>query len=218
MRVNKFVAQATGISRRAADTAIKNGRVKIGPQVAQLGDEVIEADSVSLDGKVIGIRSITTIILNKPVGYVCSREGQGAKTIYDLLPQQYHALKPVGRLDKDSSGLLILTNDGELANQLTHPRYSKTKIYEVVLDKPLQPLHQQMINDHGVILQDGNSKLGLQKMESDKSWQVTMSEGRNRQIRRTFDSLGYSVTKLHRTSLGNYRLDDLPNGKICIQD
>lgn len=219
MRINKYVAQGTGLSRRAADKAIQEGRVVVNSDSVSLGDEVIESDTVALDGKIIKIESeTTTIMLNKPFGYVCSRDGQGSQTIYDLLPEKYHKLKPVGRLDKDSSGLILLTNDGEFANQLMHPRYSKTKVYRVMLDKTLSPLHQQMISDHGIELSDGNSKLGLQKLDNDQEWQVTMSEGRNRQIRRTFEALGYNVTKLHRTQFGNYSLDDLELGKIFVQN
>jgi 23S rRNA pseudouridine2605 synthase len=159
-------------------------------------------------------------------------------------------MKPIGRLDKDSSGLLLLTDDGDLANELTHPRYAKTKVYEVILDKPLQPLHQQIIADHGVTLEDGLSKFSVTKLElRDKSqeireenaprsgyknvamsdakstlnpylmthdspvYEVHMQEGRNRQIRRTFAALGYSVRTLHRTQFGSYSLNELPLGQ-----
>jgi 23S rRNA pseudouridine2605 synthase len=146
---------------------------------------------------------------------VCSRKAQGENpTIYDLLPADMAALKPVGRLDKDSSGLLILTNDGDFAHRMTHPSFRKTKVYEVHLDRALEPLHQQMIADYGVEIGDGTSQLSLERMDDTRtSWVVTMSEGRNRQIRRTFGSLGYSVTALHRTTFGPYTLADLPSGK-----
>lgn len=212
MRINKFVASATGLSRRAADVAISAGRVSVNGQPAHLGDDVAPDDIVALDKLAITPSVKTqTVILNKPVGYVVSRNGQGSKTIYDLLPAELHSLKPVGRLDKDSSGLLLLTNDGQLANELTHPRHQKRKVYQVELAEPLQPLHHQMINDHGVNLADGLSRLQLERLRQgdDHAWQVTMSEGRNRQIRRTFQSLGYTVIKLHRTHFGNYNLSQL---------
>lgn len=156
-------------------------------------------------------------MLNKPVGYVVSRDGQGSPTVYELLPKELQNLKPIGRLDKNSSGLLLLTNDGRLAQELTHPSYHKVKIYEVRLNKNLAPLHRQMISEIGIHLSDGPSKLGLERMNesSDKSWRITMHEGRNRQIRRTFESLGYAVAKLHRTTFGNYLLPvDLQSGKF----
>jgi len=217
MRINKFVAQSTGISRRAVDDAIRQGRVQLNASSAALGDEVLASDKVTLDGHAIIPAAKLTILLNKPRGYVTSRNGQGTKTIYDLLPSDYHTLKPVGRLDKDSSGLILLTNDGDLANQLTHPKYSKTKIYEVELDKPLEPLHQQIITDHGIELEDGKSKLSLQKLDSAVSWQVTMTEGRNRQIRRTFEALNYRVVKLQRVTFGPYQLSQLsPTQRFSI--
>ncbi len=213
MRINKFLARATGLSRRAADTAIQDKRVGINSRVASLGDSVDDSDSITLDNQPISLAAQTvTIRLNKPAGYVCSRNGQGSQTIYDLLPAEYSHLKPIGRLDKDSSGLLLLTNDGDLANQLTHPRYAKTKIYDIELNKSLEPLHQQIITNHGLMLDDGLSRLILQKrVDSDRAWQVTMQEGRNRQIRRTFGALGYRVTKLHRNQFGSYRLGELPS-------
>jgi len=216
MRINKYIAQATGMSRRAADTVIAEGRIAINGVPTELGTEVEPNDTITLDGKPLALGiNLTTILLNKPVGYVVSREGQGSKTIYDLLPTQYRHLKPVGRLDKDSSGLLLLTNDGELANQLTHPRYAKTKIYEVELDKPLTSEDTAKIGQ-GVQLEDGLSKLSLEKIGSDKQWRVTMQEGRNRQIRHTFAALGYTVTKLHRTHFGSYSLGNLEMGNIQI--
>jgi len=208
MRINKFIAQATGLSRRAADTAINADRVRSNGQPVRAGHDVTADQVVTLDGTILRAPSLhTTIMINKPPGYVSSRTGQGSQTIYDLLPSELHRLKPVGRLDKDSSGLLLLTDDGELANQLTHPRYGKTKVYEIALDRPLEPLHQQMISEHGVQLDDGPSRLLLEKMaDNSLRWRVSLHEGRNRQIRRTFAALGYSVVHLHRTHFGNYSL------------
>lgn len=191
------------------------GQVTINGQPAKQGQDVQTGDIVRLDGHLIKpVASIITIMLNKPRGYVVSRDGQGSKTIYDLLPPEYQQLNPVGRLDKDSSGLLLLTNDGLLANELTHPSHQKVKVYEVTLDKPLQPLHRQMISDHGLMLEDGLSKLQLERRAEgdDKSWIVMMHEGRNRQIRRTFAALGYDIQKLHRTQFGTYQLDSLAIG------
>lgn len=215
MRINKYVALSTGISRRAADSAIADGRVSVNGSAPKTGYSVKADDTVMLDGRAITPAVKTTIMFNKPVGCVVSRDGQGSKTIYELLPPLYHHLKPVGRLDKDSSGLLLLTNDGDLANELTHPSRRKQKVYEVTVKQPLQPLHRQMISDIGVQLEDGPSKFELERRtEDDRDWLVRMSEGRNRQIRRTFDALGYEVIKLHRTHFGEYKLDDLKSGSI----
>ena len=145
MRINKYVALATGISRRAADDLIAESSVLVNKQPVQIGQEISENDTVALNGKTLVLPiSFTTILLHKPQGYVCSRNGQGSKTIYDLLPEQLYSLKPVGRLDKDSSGLLLLTNDGALANALTHPSKQKIKVYEIILDRPLNKLDWQI--------------------------------------------------------------------------
>jgi 23S rRNA pseudouridine2605 synthase len=217
MRLNKFLASGTSLSRRAADAAIAAGRVTVNGKPAEQGMDVSETDTVTLDGvSTSSVVSSTTVMLNKPRGYVVSRSGQGSKTIYDVLPAGYRQLNPVGRLDKDSSGLLLLTNDGQLAEQLTHPSHQKIKVYEVMLDKPLQPLHRQMISDHGVLLEDGVSKIQLERQSdgSDTRWIVRMHEGRNRQIRRTFAALGYTVQTLHRTHFGDFSLGSLAPGKV----
>ena len=221
MRINRFLAAATGMSRRAADTAITNGRVQLNGGAPAAGADVQAGDIVILDGRRLKLPETTlTLILNKPVGLVCSRAGQGSRTVYDLLPQNLHRLKPVGRLDKDSSGLLLLTTDGALAHQLTHPRFHKLKVYEVGLDAPLEPLHRQMIAERGVRLEDGPSKFQLERLNESNGrlWRGRLREGRNRQIRRTFAALGYRVTRLHRTDFGEYSLGSLQTGMFRIVD
>jgi 23S rRNA pseudouridine2605 synthase len=222
IRLNKHLALQLGISRREADELIERGQVMINDQVATLGARFQPGDQVALKGEPVRTQTaLQYIILNKPVGYVCSRRAQGDNpTVYDLLPTQYHDLKLVGRLDKNSSGLIMLTNDGDFAYKMTHPKFVKTKIYHISLDHDLEPLHQQMISDHGITLEDGVSKLSLERLsETNRAqWQVTMSEGRNRQIRRTFNSLGYEVKTLHRTNFGNYTLGDIQPGAFEIID
>lgn len=217
-RLNKFLAFHLGISRRKADELIAQGIVSVDGEPAAIGSRVTDAQAVSVKGTPLQKKqAYTYVALHKPVGYVCSRRQQGdIPTIYSLIPKEHHALKPVGRLDADSSGLILLTDDGDFAQTMTHPSNYKLKKYEVTLDTELQPLHQQMINDFGVQLEDGPSKLTLERLSDDsrRDWLVIMSEGRNRQIRRTFASLGYTVTRLHRLEFGSFRLDDLPRGEI----
>ena len=269
MRLNKYLAHATGMSRRDADAAITAGRISINGIRAILGSQVTDDDVVRLDSREVRPTAAHTyVILNKPVGYLCSRRSQGGvPTIFDLLPEQYRPLKPVGRLDKDSSGILLLTNDGDFAHRMTHPSLHKVKVYDVELDKPLQPLHQQMISDYGIKLEDGVSRFLVEKLErgdankratrggaapteakssdfdedgADRAagpaesdlrsaseaeaydgsghYRITMHEGRNRQIRRTFAALGYTVTALHRTTFGNYSLGDIKTGEHTLTD
>lgn len=216
VRLNKFIALHAGISRREADDLIAKGKATINGQPAIIGSRVSMSDIVAINGKDLSTQTkLRYVMLHKPVGYVCSRKRQGdSPTIYELLPTNDRVLKPVGRLDRDSSGLILLTNDGDFAQQMTHPSYSKTKRYEVSLDHALEPLHQQMINDFGVTLDDGRSQLVLERQSDDRRhWTVTMHEGRNRQIRRTFAALDYTVTTLHRTNFGLYNLGDLAAGK-----
>lgn len=216
IRLNKFLATQTGLSRRAADEAIEKGSVTINGVPAIIGNQVKSDDIVALDGATIDHASARLVItVHKPVNYVSSRRQQGeSPTLYDLLPPEYQALKLVGRLDRDSSGLILLTNDGDFAHQMTHPSFRKRKIYQVTLDQPLQPLHRQMISDFGLMLEDGKSQFELDRLidGDDTQWIVTMHEGRNRQIRRTFAALGYTVTSLHRTEFGPYTLGDLTPG------
>lgn len=218
LRLNKHLALQLGISRREADDLIAKGKIMINGVEATLGARFTANDEIRLQGQIIeGNTAYQYIILHKPVGYVCSRRQQGdSPTIYQLLPTAYHHLKPVGRLDRDSSGIILLTNDGNFAFEMTHPKFNKIKIYNVRLDKDLTPLHQQMISDYGVQLEDGTSTLQLERMKDidRKSWIITMHEGRNRQIRRTFASLGYGVKKLHRTNFGNYALGDIKPGEF----
>ena len=220
-RLNKYLALRLGISRREADIYIDKKRVTINGQTVGLGARVTEGDKVEVDSKPLSDVSYTYLAFHKPVGYVSSRRAQGdAPTLYELLPSEFHHLKPVGRLDKNSSGLLLLTNDGDFAYHMTHPKFYKTKIYLVKLDRDLEPLHQQMISDYGVQLEDGVSKFNLERLSETnrKEWRITMSEGRNRQIRRTFKALGYAVTKLHRTNFGDYALGDIKPGKHEVID
>ena len=217
MRLNKFIALSLGVSRRKADELIEQGQILVNGDRAVLGRQISQSDTVLCNSRELHIQPKKLILLHKPVGYLCSRASQGGvPTIYELLPTSLHHLKPVGRLDKDSSGLILLTNDGDFAHQMTHPSFYKMKRYLVTLDQPLQPLHRQMINDFGVQLPDGPSRLTLERQHDgdDRRWIVQMSEGRNRQIRRTFAALGYTVKKLHRTDFGSYSLGGMKRGEF----
>lgn len=230
MRLNKYIASSSNLSRRSADEAIKLGRVTINGLPAALTTDVASTDIIKLDGQLLAPRnSKTVLLLNKPIGYVCSRRGQGSQTIYDLLPSKYHNLESVGRLDKDSSGLLLLTDDGELANKLTHPSFEKQKVYEVTLDKQLTETDLSELRQ-GIELQDGPSRLEVRVARLEKgpattshlqpiTYLVLMHEGRNRQIRRTFEAIGFKVIKLHRFKFGSYVLPpNLQKGEFSEVD
>ena len=211
MRINRFVASASGLSRRAADSAVTAGRVKIGDRTATLGEDVTTTDRITLDGASLRLPTQKTVMLHKPVGYVTSRRQQGATpTIYALLPEELASLKPVGRLDRDTSGLLLLTNNGKLAQQLQHPSSGKVKRYQVWLDRPLTPGDLAKVRA-GITLPDGISHMDI--TSDGDHYVVELEEGRNRQIRRSFGALGCRVIKLHRTNFGPFKLGSLPAGE-----
>ncbi len=216
MRLNRYVAMATGLSRRQADNAIAEGRVILNSMPAVLGDQACPNDTILLDNITITApETFQYLILNKPAGYVTSRARQGKdKTIYALLPEAYHRLKPVGRLDRETSGLLLLTDDGEAAFELSHPSHVKTKRYEVVLDRVVNEAAATRLRN-GVELEDGLSQFDSLSGKG-KNWQLTLHEGRNRQIRRTFSALSFNVLKLHRTHFGKISLDGIPVGEFRL--
>jgi 23S rRNA pseudouridine2605 synthase len=216
MRLNKYLAAYTHLSRRKADEVIANGWVTINGVRAELGTPVSEDDLVALNGQtVVPTAKPRLYMLHKPEGYICSHNGQGAKTIYHLLPPDLFRLNTVGRLDKDSSGLLLLTNDGTLLNELTHPSHNHKKTYIVTIDLPLD--HQsEILLTKGINIGDNRpSKLALRLLDTNRTmWQVTISEGRNRQIRRSFAAVERRVLSLHRTVFGNYQLGDVEPGEF----
>jgi 23S rRNA pseudouridine2605 synthase len=213
MRINQYVAQASGISRRQADAAITAGRVTVDGRPASLGEAIAQDAAVALDGHTL--HPLTThhyLLFHKPAGYVTSRVRQGDDPhIYELLPAEWQRLRPAGRLDRDSSGLLILTDDGPFIQTMTHPSSGKRKVYELVLTKPLTAADRRHL-EAGVELTDGPSRLHV---EAANGAEVTVSlgEGRNRQIRRTLGALGYGIRRLHRTAIGPYEIGSLAAGQ-----
>jgi len=214
MRLNRYLAYRYGSSRRDADEAIAAGQILVNSKTGQLGQVInAETDLISWAGRVpIKQSQHITVLLNKPVGYVSSRSGQGSHTVYDLLPAAYQNLKIGGRLDKDSSGLVLLTTDGELIQQITHPSEGKTKQYLVGLDKKLSPAHIKELLLGIDIGDERPSRLSCTPTPTENQYNVSLGEGRNRQIRRTFARLGYTVNLLHRTSIGDIEIGDLESG------
>ena len=209
MRLNRYIAQHTDLSRRKADELIAAGKVRVNRHTANVGTDVSDADVVVVDGKKLEAtdQKSVVVLLHKPVGVVCSRDGQGSAAVYDLLPSRFQQLNIAGRLDKDSSGLVVLTNDGVLLNELTHPSNDKEKVYRVTLNKPLQDGAIAQFAK-GVDIGDKHvSKMSV--LPEGDGYIVTIHEGRTRQIRRTFEAAGYGVVSLHRTHLGPYELGSL---------
>jgi len=214
MRLQKFLAQAGIASRRKAEELIEAGKIKVnGRIVNQLGTKVDETkDEVEYQGKMIKpAEKKIYIALNKPAGYISSASNSQGKSILSLVKIKERVF-PVGRLDKDSSGLIILTDDGELANQITHPRYENEKEYFVVLDQNLKPEDIKKL-EKGLTI--AGKKLQPVKviMAKNKSARLVLKEGINRQIRRMLGKLGYTVVRLKRIRIGKLELEELKEGQ-----
>jgi 23S rRNA pseudouridine2605 synthase len=213
MRLNRFLAAAGLGSRRHCDELIAAGRVTINGRVctnfsAQPGTR----DHVKVDGKRLQTAPEFTIMLNKPAGFVSTRKDLRARdTIFDLLPKKFAQLFNIGRLDAQTEGLLLLTNDGELAQRLTHPRFKIDKEYEITLDRAWDSaLTPKLLR--GIPLDDHHAKIVRLRSLSPTRVRVILRQGINRQIRRMFEAVGYRVKHLLRIRIGNLRLGDLPCG------
>src|SRR5437588_2150105 len=213
MRLNRFLAAAGIASRRKCDELIAEGRVTINGRVCtDFSAQPTDRDHVKVDGKLVHTEQGLTIVMNKPRGFVSTRNDPHVRdTIFDLLPPKFPRLFNIGRLDAQSEGLLLLTNDGDLAQQLTHPRFKTEKEYEVTLDRQWDSaLAQKLLR--GIFL-DGQ-RLQIERLHSigRNRVRVVLRQGINQQIRRMFYAVGYEVKRLVRARIGNLRLGDLPRG------
>lgn len=218
IRLNKYLANAGVCSRREADEFIEAGLVKVnGEVVSELGSKITRADEVKFNDKVVSLESKVYVLLNKPKGFVTTTDDpENRKTVMDLVKSACtERIYPVGRLDRGTTGVLLLTNDGDLASKLTHPKYEKRKIYQVWLDKPVAMEHMQMIAD-GMELEDGEVHAdAISYVTEDDLSQVGIEihSGRNRIVRRIFESLGYRVIKLDRVYFAGLTKKSLSRGK-----
>lgn len=213
MRLQKWLSAAGVCSRRQGESLISQGRVSVnGVQVLALGTKIDPAkDTVELDGRPVGRdEQMLYIALNKPAGYVTSCRHPGEKVVVELVdtPQRIY---PVGRLDKDSTGLLLLTNDGRLHHRLSHPSFDHEKEYEVVVDRPIADEALESMAA-GLVLEGSRTRPARVLRRSAKKFRIVLQEGRNRQIRRMAAQLGYRVIQLKRIRMANVRLGNLPLG------
>jgi 23S rRNA pseudouridine2605 synthase len=213
MRLNRFLAAAGLGSRRQCDELIATGCVTINGQVCtDFSAQPTERDHVKVNGKLVHGERRLDIVLHKPAGFVSTRKDPNARdTIFDLLPPHLPRLFNVGRLDTQTEGLLLLTNNGELAQRLTHPRYKIEKEYEVTLDRPWDPVLAPKLLK-GIMLDGQRARMEKVQPIKPTRVRVVLRQGINRQIRRMFYELGYEVTKLVRVRIGRLRLGDLPRG------
>ncbi|MCL1790053.1 MAG: rRNA pseudouridine synthase [Peptococcaceae bacterium] len=225
-RLQKVLAGAGVASRRQVEKMVAQGRIKINGQVViEQGRLITSEDRVEIDGKKINLanKTYSYIMLHKPRRVLSTvKDDHGRKCVRDLLPKEIGRVYPVGRLDYETSGLLLMTNDGELTLKLTHPRYSVPKTYRVCLDKELKRADLQILR-RGVPLEDGVTRpakvvadpkfFGSENEKGSEHWvELTLSEGRNRQVRRMFEHFGYEVLALERTAYASLSLQNLASG------
>jgi 23S rRNA pseudouridine2605 synthase len=212
MRLQVFLARAGVASRRKAEALIQQGLVRVNGEVARLGQKVGPQDLVEVAGQRVALPERVVLALHKPKGYTTTRfDPHAAKTVYELLPD-IPGLHPVGRLDRDSEGLLLLTNDGELTFRLTHPRYRVVKVYRVWTERGTLPeaVCRRLLK--GVLLEDGPAQ-ALACRPAPGGALLTLEEGRKREVRRMLKAVGYPVRRLLRVQVGPIRLGDLPPGR-----
>ena len=217
-RMDKLLATTGLWSRKEVKEMVRRGRVKVNGAVISKAEDKAdpEVDEIRVDGQVVDCAPFVYIMMNKPDGLLSATTDKRQKTVIDLLPEHLRrrGLFPVGRLDKDTEGLLLITNDGDLTKKLTHPSYNKKKIYQVDLNKNVSVEDLQKIYN-GVELEDGVVEVDDIQFTSESKRQIGIEihSGRNRVVRRLFESLGYSVVKLDRVYFAGLTKKNLPRGR-----
>lgn len=218
--LQKFIADSGYCSRRKAELFIREGKAIVNGKKAELGMKVDDKDVIKVNNKEIKCnKDKIYIMLNKPIGYTCTnRKFEGEKNVFDLVNVE-ERLFIVGRLDKNSRGLVLLTNDGELTQMLTHPRYEHDKEYEVKLEVESKKLKVKSIIDNfkkGVNLDEGDGIVKVKEIDyfGENKFRVVLTQGKKRQIRRMFKVLGYKVEDILRTRIENLKLEDLREGRL----
>jgi pseudouridine synthase len=211
MRLNAYLARAGVASRRGADELIKAGRVTVNGQAGQLNTFVESHDRVELDGRPVELQPLAYVLLHKPAGVVTTaRDPQGRRTVLDLVEHPSRVV-PVGRLDADTTGALLLTNDGELAHRLAHPKYEIEKVYEAEVDGRPDAEALQRLRD-GIELDDGPAAPAQVRRLGPYLVEVAIHEGRKHQVKRMLEAVGYPVRRLHRSRYAGLTLEELEPG------
>ncbi len=213
-RVQKLIAAAGYCSRRKAEELIAAGKVTVNGKVAKLGDTATEQDAILVEGKPLQRERLVYLLFHKPVGCVTAVTDTREKTVMDYIKVK-ERVYPIGRLDKETSGLLILTNDGALANRIMHPRYEVEKTYKVRLDRSIRDSELKKAM-RGVSLEDGPSAAAKATRIGDAELEFTIHEGRNRIVRRIFEALGFTVVALQRVRIGTLALGKLRPGEYAF--
>jgi len=213
MRLNRFLASAGLGSRRSCEALVSSGAVSInGRRIQNLATQVADGDEVRVNGRPVRTAAKTTVLFNKPRHLTTTKSDErGRRTIYDILPAEFSTLFHVGRLDRESEGLLLLTNDGDLAQRLTHPSHRIEKEYEVELDKPFDPAHAAKLL-RGFHIEGGKARFESLRQTGPSRIRVVLKQGIKRQIRLMLYDRGYEVERLRRTRIGRINDHKLPPG------
>ncbi|PIR61884.1 MAG: pseudouridine synthase [Candidatus Pacebacteria bacterium CG10_big_fil_rev_8_21_14_0_10_44_11] len=221
-KIHAYLAKIGIASRRKAEEMVAANRVTINGATAKIGERVKPTDVIAIDGHAVNstAEKFVYYLINKPIGYVSTTSDElGRKNVLSLIPKHSERLYPVGRLDMGSQGLMLLTNDGDLAYKLTHPKFEVPKTYHVKLDREISPKAYDSLK-RGVRLKDGFAvPTELEQLDADQPgcWlSITVTEGRNRLVRRMCERVGYEVERLIRVKMGEYTLDQL-EGKTYLQ-
>ena len=214
MRLNRFLASCGLGSRRSCETLIREGRVTVNGDICvNLAVQIGDRDLVTCDDRRVTPSKTLLVMLHKPPGYTTSTiDEKGRRTVYDLLPPEWQHLKYIGRLDRESEGLLLFTSDGELANQIAHPRHGLEKEYVVYLEKPFLR-EKKGVLIKGFPLPEGHAKMESVEFITRRQARVVLKQGLKRQIRQMFETMGCPVRRLVRYRIGHLTLDDLAPGR-----
>jgi len=215
-KVHKFIAQSGYTSRRKAESLVEEGRVTINGRPAEIGDRVSSTDEVRVDETPVAPpQSYTYLKLYKPAGYVCThRQFSGEKSMFALLPQRFHSLSLAGRLDKDSRGLVLISDDGAWINEMTHPSYNHEKEYEVTLTAPAPGRDTKRMLETGMYHEGDFLQAAEVTPLNSATFRLVLTYGKKRHIRRMFEALGYTVSDLLRTRVGTYTFEGLEEGEF----
>jgi 23S rRNA pseudouridine2605 synthase len=213
VRLNAYLARAGVASRRGSDDLIKEGRVKVNDEPGQLNTYVHAGDRVEVDGEPVAAQKLTYVLLNKPRATVTTaRDPRGRRTVVELVSEVPERIVPVGRLDADTTGALLLTNDGPLAHRLAHPRYGVEKVYEAEVEgEPDKRALRQLAA--GIELDDGLTAPAQARLLAPSKLELTLHEGRKHQVKRMLEAVGHPVRRLHRSRYAGLTLEGLEPGR-----